>query len=88
MNVSEIKAYLRTAPMDEVNLIASAASARIRQSRNSIKRELSPGMTVTSDNERFPGSSATLVSVLKKYAVCEFPNKVRYKVPITWLKEA
>jgi len=88
MNVTEIRAYLRTAPMDEINQIAQITSSRIRGERNSIKRELSPGMTVTSDNSRWPGGTARLIRVMKKYAACEFTNGTRYKIPITWLKEA
>lgn len=85
MNVTEIRAYLRTAPMDEIRQIAQVTSSRIKSERSQAKAQFRPGDRVTSDNPRWIYGQGTIVKILRKYILVE-TNAGRWKVPATWLK--
>ena len=86
MNVTEIRDYLRTAPMDEIRQVASITSSRIKGERKQAKAQFGVGDRVDSDNPRWIYGPATVTRILRKYIAVETDSGMRYKVPATWLK--
>lgn len=87
MNVTDIRAYLRTAPMDEVRQINQVAADRIKSERKKAKAQFGVGDLVTSDNPRWIYGTGTITGILRKYILVE-TSAGRFKVPATWLKHA
>jgi len=86
MNITEIRDYLRTAPMDEVKQVAQITSMRIKSERKEAKAQFAPGDRVNSDNPKWIYGPATVTKVLRKYVAVETDGGSRFKVPPTWLK--